>query len=563
MSGKKASVPGPGYTRKASPGGRIDGLTLKVTPETGKPFTVNASNWPGSLKMRQQALDALARLTSATGSWSTTDTVRSGSSPIRALLRWSAEQGIEDFADLTPASWNEMQLHLAALEVSGQKGVHTVHSYMRAFVREVAEVPEATRRLTYRRIGSPRQSEAKHSYRLEEFYRIREAAWATVEAAHERVWENYLHALQHEMNKLASEDDPAGQALLEILIHGRPSSREGFVAVGAVGASAADPRLRLRITEANRMLFISAAEAEAAAVLICCLEGLNKSVIHRRQVPQGAASLGDEQIALTVIDDKPRRGPKRRYSVTTLTQNPAVAVQIISEMTEPVRDHLERVGYPTSSLLAFWGRQKGSREGIPRTADRSWWPEGVPILDFQRLRRTVTNHVRKEPIAHTADTWIAAYRGLDEDLRGHALRAASRAAEEYEVAASVFFKGKLQAESDASQDTVLGGCADFSHHPDSGTDCQDSFLNCLGCANVVITPRHLPFQVAMFDALEEISTLRLADWETKFAIPYARLKALLTDGSLIPVEAVKDARQAVTGEHIDRVRSLLGGRYRP
>lgn len=555
---KKASMPGPGY-KKARPEERIQGLVLSITPKTGKHIKLNLNKYPGSALLRQQLLLAAADLTGPTGTWDSRWTINSARTAIRKLLDWCESLGVEDFAELTPGKWNEIRLELANLEAGGYRGVQTLYAHIRAILKQIPEVPAETKAAAQKRSGveTPARN-LKNSYSVRDFQKIREAAWQVVSAAHSRVHENYLHAQQYRLNELQPEDDPVGHALAEVLRYGAPQSLDGYAALDAFRGP------ELSCTQfARERLFIRKNEMAAAAVLMCCLEGLNKSTLEYRTVPKREAGLADTEVALTLVDDKPRRSPRHRYSLTTLSRDPATAVTLIQEMTDPIRNHLAETDNPTDRLLVC-AMTNSFYEGFNNLSrDLDWWPEDVPPLDFRRLRLTVVNHIRKEPVGHSRDTWVDEYRGMDADLRAHALRAASRAAEEYEAKAATFFTGKVVAESDEENDTVLGGCSDFSHHPDTGDECTDGFLMCLGCVNFVVSPRHLPFQVALLDALEEMSTLNLPNWEVKFALAYARQKALLGDGTIIPTAAVKEARRAVTSEHQNRVRALLGGRYRP
>ncbi|MFI5864666.1 hypothetical protein [Streptomyces sp. NPDC051546] len=55
--------------------------------------------------------------------------------------------------------------------------------------------------------------------------------------------------------------------------------------------------------------------------------------------------------------------------------------------------------------------------------------------------------------------------------------------------------------ADGELDTAWTACEDHEHHPETGSPCGDSFLDCFHCGNCLVTRAHLPRLLALLDAL--------------------------------------------------------------
>lgn len=102
-------------------------------------------------------------------------------------------------------------------------------------------------------------------------------------------------------------------------------------------------------------------------------------------------------------------------------------------------------------------------------------------------------------------------------------------------------------------DTATSACVDFLNSPfadQPGDPCPASFLTCLACANLVITPQHLPRLVALLDALDNVATIvPPRRWTLSYAEHYARLRRLLGVPSRQAAEMRGDGVRLRSTEH--------------
>ncbi|MGH3193067.1 MAG: hypothetical protein ACRDOL_38610, partial [Streptosporangiaceae bacterium] len=255
---------------------------------------------------------------------------------------------------------------------------------------------------------------------------------------------------------------------------------------------------------------------------------------------------------------------------------------LMRELTEPVR----RIT-GTDRLLAVRGRT-GYRSGAPAspgllgTAIARWGERagltsdasaGEPTrieVSLPRLRLTAVEH-RQQAIAHTDRVLANEYLGRDrgnltayQQLVAKVLAdqvAKAKASAAMPVLTDVdLAEARVHPEQAAARfgmdadtfnsmlagdlDTVLGACVDHrgGPHAPPGEPCRASFMRCLDCPCARATPRHLPVQVLVADALEaRRADLPPVRWAQRFALPHAQLADLL---SKHPAAAIERARAA-------------------
>lgn len=368
-------------------------------------------------------------------------------------------------------------------------------------------------------------------YTVEQFAAIQHSARNTVRKAHRRITAAYAEALRGE----DPASTPRQRALFETLALGQPQSRDAWEAIGCWRNS------RGLIQDARLFLYPTHSEILAAAVLIACQRGLNLSPIVTVRAPR---SLDESIVQLDV--DKPRRGPGARFwpeimDDTGEDKGAASAIAMIAEITNPVRDHLERSGKPSDRLLIWWTRSERPVLQLRQRRTSPWWPIAEP-LNFMRLRRSVPDRgVGKEPTHHHPSTHL------------HYIRTDPIALQEQQAAASDGVQSALDrarkelaidrvADQDAepANDALIVSCTDPARRPDTGRPCVTaffSFLDCLECDNAVTANRLLPRQVAALSVLEQLRDVAGDSWSAAYGRRVHLLEALVERSTAAEKEA--------------------------
>ncbi len=95
----------------------------------------------------------------------------------------------------------------------------------------------------------------------------------------------------------------------------------------------------------------------------------------------------------------------------------------------------------------------------------------------------------------------------------------------------------LKSATAGELDTLASSCLDFEHHPDTGTECNVSFLTCLRCPNALVSERHLPALLALLDSLQAaLQELAVDAWVARHGRTWLTITRLIlprfTDGQL-------------------------------
>jgi hypothetical protein len=259
---------------------------------------------------------------------------------------------------------------------------------------------------------------------------------------------------------------------------------------------------------------------------------------------------------------------------------------LLVELTEPAR----RIA-GTDRLLVGWGRLgfqvgTGSGSAAVGAAVASWArrsnltadvarpgadPEPLK-LTLPRLRLSSLEH-HQQAVAHTERVLANEYLGRDRGNVVEYQRLVARVLEEQVAKAKASRLLPTLSEVDVAEaredpaavasryglaaavltrllagelDTVMAGCVDHTNSPyaPAGEACRASFMRCLDCPCARATPRHLPIQLLVLDALEA-RRLELAPmtWARRFALPHGQLAELV---GRFPPATVEAARVAAT-----------------
>jgi hypothetical protein len=531
------------------------------------PVVLDLRDLQCDVPLRVQIADAIEVLTGVNGTWKSAYTARGRLEEVKRFARWCGENGIHELSDLSPNRWNAYLLHLAE---NGWKG--TTRKKCLGLVRQVLlchpsrlnpQLPRVLNRRLPLRDGDPYQP-----YDKDDFDEILKAATAVVNAEYQRISPNLLLLKQSDDTDLSACERARLDALHELAATGAPpQSDEGR---RALGIDVKEPR-SLGVHHARSMLFVSLDGAEAIAVLIACLEGLNCAQISERKVPSDAPGLGVSEDILAVEDEK-RRRRNQPYDAHAIPKNARRVTKKIIEMTQPARDYLAAHNLPGADrLIVYWpaiGGNTTPHVGISRALIRKrsglrWWPHKDVALSFNRIRKTVRVIIDRAPQGHSRATWSTHYVMASEVERERLLREAVETGlwaviENAEAHLKMRFE---RADTPADTDTTIGGCIDFDHHPLTGEPCGDDFLLCLQCTHAFATPRHLPRLIELRSELEAIASTDGPDWTDFRATAYGCLVALLDDRSLITADEYRLATAAITDEDRAEIRLLLNGRY--
>lgn len=561
--GRTAALPA-GNLPDAKSVSTVGPLVVTLTLEDNPSYKFDLSRMSGPQQMRAELAQAVVILSRSTKGVRRTASLAVVRRALSSLMRWvelwnnehknGHEMQIGSLADITPFHLLRYRSDVEAKHTA--KTTHVYYGRATVLLRLAPAVSAETRREASKRKGQgPAPVQMMQRYSKMEFTEIRNAARRCIEAAHARITAAY--ALAQQADDPRCPDPARAQALHEVIVYGRPKSEEGSLTIGGTagglgvgGGQAA----------ARRHLFLTAAEAFAAIVLIACQRGLNLSPILLAHVP------AEHEPGVAQLDlDKPRRGPGHRFWPEILVdvdddagikdgEMGARVLQLIEEATEPFRQFFARRGQPTQRLIGYWtSTSSAPRPGMPdrKTRARADWVPAGTTIDFRRLRRSAPGQgVAKEPTGHSPETHLhyvrsdavaliehreEAARGVEKLVEHNRARLAIRIAED--------------SETNPAHDAVVANCSDPWHRPDTGQPCTTgfySFLDCLACGNAATVPRLLPRQVATLRVLESLRDSLGEVWERRFAGHYDTLAAIVGRHTQIERElAAIDALQAM------------------
>jgi hypothetical protein len=414
------------------------------------------------------------------------------------------------------------------------------------------------------RKGSFENGSVEH-YSTEEFRAIVAASKQVVRLAHERITGNYAAALCAE----GHTGDPTRESILfEMLTTTFPRSKPKARLLGTVShltwrnnvRGTLDSGVKILKEPARRMLYPTQSESFAAMVLLIALRGLNLSQVQTMKIPDRTVDASGE--LAQVATDKPRRGPRRRFSLEVFGDSGDDTagrwLRRIEEMTDPLRHHLRIIGQESDLLILHMTAGRVSSTVAPSSTRSTFdWAEELPTIDCQRLKRTFETRHSRESVQNTEATHISVYIRRDperiaeyQDLAAAGIeRAMSKALDEVQLK----FVDDKSFEVVKSVESAFASCLDPEHEPRTGLPCQDGFLGCLSCPNAIATDRHLPLMRYTLDLLEEIrASVPGSQWVERFALAHAQLSHVLDSAPVSPYA------KRVTKRQRDLIRMAIG-----
>ena len=547
----------------------------------------------------------LARAAGPGGSWRTRSSVRAGAQAVRSFARHVVAlfPQLEAIADLTPEMYRTW---FRAVRSRSEWPGRLVH--MRTILEHTDGVSRETlQAVRTMRVSKPHQG-ASVPYTRSEFRRSRSALRATAFATYNRVVPNaeYLNMFRagDEPNDaprwfLTGEVWSKGQILDYVARTGRLP--EAYLEAG-VEVSA---RVRASLgcgpwLGARTALFPRTSEVFAVAALMACEKGWNKGSILSLALSSAEPIIDGtgRRAAYRITLDKPRRGPQRRYDVEHLTGRQARLWEMAVALTQPARETLATLGYPSDQLLI--ATSPSSKTSHPTGVFVTDWLTQAPgSIGWHRKAQLVGDDGSelRVSLARIRKTWLGMHRRPTQNTRrvleesylrsNPEIIEIARDQVEDEQANMVAGAGqklvrqigvdRLAAARDGveeidgvSPDTARdilsrrldtpGGvaCLDIHHSPhpeDDGGDCTVSPLMCLACPNAVSTPAHLPQQLALAQALENaVAALYGTSRVGQYDLHFLRLKSLIKKAT--PGE-IREARAAITTRHIEYADRLL------
>ena len=602
-----ATLPEPGWSQPSPLG--ADGLSVTPAGIGAEDFgTHDLSDLEAPPELVKPLVAGLARKTGPSGGWQSVRTVERGVSHLRNLITYilAAHPGVATIEDLTAEVWWGWMS--AVLDRSARST--SALSMMQSLLREVEGLPATTLLATASRFpAQPRRLYNAHSN--EELKMIRAAAWGVVDRALARIGKN-LEALALYWSgeepegglrvRAAGRSWSIGEWLDHLIRNGKPVPNPMF-----------SPRKRRNLRTAlgltahrsyKQALFLSQGEIYALMVLFVCESGYNLSTLNNFKSNNFRADDRESDLPVHLVThDKPRRGARQRHSWEALFGRRGALLEVAEFLTQPARDTLAALGYPTDELfvacalagksahpthlfLTEWDDTFEARMMWLEIVERNGDGSKLPKLSLQHLRLTdqVIHKMRRE---NTQRSHLDTYRRNDpqtieasRDLVATRQTAAFDAAWEYvskmrvigrsEAAAARVDPTALAKELggseerarqvlDGKRDNVVVACIDSRDSPygQPGQPCPVSYMTCFFCKNAVATPEHLPKLVVFRDELRASTRgLPIEHWQREYADIFAVLADVLDD--LTP-EEIEAARASCTESEQKLIKKLIRG----
>lgn len=602
-----AAMPADGYKRPA----QLDHSGLVVThvsEDGGKTSTYDFSQLQCAPELLSSLVQAFASCCEQGGRWKTPSSVRTNAKHLRRFIQDIAEMpnSPSSITEITPEFWRAWR---SARESTTRRWPADILS-IRTLLTESDGLPDSTRKAMRARVRKPRSRQFV-AYSRSEFERIRTAAKAIVRAGNRRIQTNIATLNAYYAGEEPS-DAPTGRirgrrwTAGELLDH---IARTGSAPTGIGGSGlyrAKSPILPNLdgATTINEAIFANSLEIAALSFLLVCEHGFNFSVISNitiDDIDRADDRAQDEPIHILHLD-KPRRGPTARFSDETLVGDGSRVLDQALSMTDQVRRTLSLIGNPSRKLLVYRASTRSTTGGsvspfctelTPDPLYHRWHArtrlladDGAPLkVNYQRLRLTeqvLNTKPRQNSPAVSEDIYRRPDPQTQENASGVIIEGQNDAIEHARATVAIrtltsqdladaqtdpeplaarlgVTPEKLRLLLAGALNTATGACVDFTNSPfaeSKGLPCPASFLACLGCANAVVTPQHIPRLVALSDALERTgSAVSRQVWDEDYAIHFMRLTDLLSANTT--AEERDRARKQLLDEDVASVARLL------
>jgi hypothetical protein len=569
----------------------VNGMTITIREEGGQHSrTIDVTDWPGNRVLKSQVLESIALLNGPAGRWKSIATASNGLKSARTFLAWANTSCVTAMTDLSPALYAAWLDAVDATKAdSSPRARNTAKGLVKAILLASADLPDATVKAVKRRYSESTTSawEAKEFYTLQEFRYIHRGALGAVAAADRRISVNWQLALTPE-DQVDLSDRDRWEAL-QILRSGG-TERLTMKQYQALGVATTRPIVRKsgnrngrsrrgtkevstweRRVDARALLFPTTSEAHAMVTLLVCEGGGNVATIQRRPRPNVLDTPDPDVVLLESETDKPRRGQVNRYKHEIEPSNTSLgaALLMIMSVTAPTAATAVLQGRKEGHRLIQWVNERGTFKGglsarfeTLQKSGRKWDARGEAV-NWQKLRRTFVSRIAQRPTDHAPATFWDRYKSGDPEFHAQLDDLLARTADDIfdrsDAVAKVVSpeEAKAQGLLDNSTPTLSGmSCKDAEHNPETQRPCHQGWKACLGCSNAFALPHHLPWLLALHDALTALRDLveRGESWETRYGLAWGRLTKILGE---LPESTVRAARAGISEELIASVDRIL------
>ena len=568
---RPAELTGEGGLHGRMPGG--DGLTWDFRAV------------PAPLGLKEPIAAVFAQKAGIGGTWKSPHTVK-GHEGVKRFLRSfaAANPNIATIEDVTAEAW----WRWIGEGHAGRSPSRADVRLMRALLTDLDGLRETTRQaLTSRRLP-PREPSGVTSYDAKETKALSTTAARDVRAAARRIGTNLdtrdLYRRGEEPAdavrvRIAGKDWSAGELLHHQSLNGTMpgywDTARGDVVREMLGLAEGQPY--------GETLFLNSTEMFSLQMLFVIEGGYNVSSLTAMTIGNFRADDRESDPPVEIREhDKPRRGSRRFFSETLMGDLQKLE-ELAEWITQPGRDALAALGYPTDALwvgIASGGSSHPSRRFISgsgwsmnRSGKARRWSERTGVSDntgahhvMQRLRRT-HQVIQRKPMGNTQETHDTEYVIPDPRTSEHArdtlpriqqriIGNAKENVKENEHQMRVLGPAEAAA-APPSQDTAVVACSDISHSPfaEPGELCPVSLRTCFTCPNSYMGPRHLPRVITYMSEMKATTRhLPAEEWQDTHADTYATLQDAIEQ---FTEAELNEARDSVTAEDVAVVRNVL------
>ena len=603
--GRAAALPPPGW----QPPSRRQGMRVLFVSEDGRQRkNFDFTSLAGHDQVRDELVEAFSEATGPLSPYRRLGSANALLTTVRRTAEWIAHNR-PSMTGLAEFSVADTRMLLNAMRApNGSLPLTTI----RTLFSNCPTVSEAVIGELARPTANRQDGEARQPYTEQEWRWISSALRGIIRRARTRITTHHMLVADYRAGRLDNDSsaidgglrgEPDGDLLArrrdlaEVLDHYLRTGKTPLTEAGFPSSAQRRAGVGLgRGRSTKSMVTLTAGEAWAFGALLVGLTGMNGSTVFELPVPDLRATSPTEPGIVFADATKHRRGAMAAMTIpltalpselhppgsdrrpqrvldTSLTTGFGVFMLLV-QLTAPARAllgspmafvfHNGCSPHPSLSdgapINAVSTRQAWLREMLSGDRERD---EVLLGLHMNRLRRTFLERGRR-PVAHTPATFTRYLRGMTT-VRHESFQIIREALDEqvdHALARRAMTVDTAEPTQPVGHDTVLGACIDFQHSPqDGGRACRQTFLTCLDCSNARAFPRHLPFQLAVLDLLNERrDQVSVQQWTTDLAGRAAQLHQIIEEFE--PAQRTQ-ARSHITDEHRRLAVRLLAGDLDP
>ena len=112
-----------------------------------------------------------------------------------------------------------------------------------------------------------------------------------------------------------------------------------------------------------------------------------------------------------------------------------------------------------------------------------------------------------------------------------------------------------EALTEGELDTAWTACTDYDHNPATDLPCSDSFIDCFHCGNCLVTRAHLPYLLALLDALViRYQEMDQEHWWHRYGPAWAAVRRDIL-AKFDPAEVAEARKQPLPDARLDLVEA--------